>query len=181
VTTSYYVAVRWIVVLAVVAACTSTPRGAWERVAAGVYLYPETIDRYAPDDRGGYVVHPRAGASAADRAALVAAIATDPDDVIDDGVVVRLTEAERARIAARPDVGGVDVLQPAARRGVRAGDDARIDLFGGASDAERDAVAAWLERRGATVTWRGPAALRALVSDEVRAAAARVGPVRWVE
>ena len=174
---------RWLVLaIAVCAACAASPRPpGWETVADGVYLYPETIERYAPGDRGGYVVHALTGADAAARAALIAAIATDPDDVVADGVVMRLDEAARARIAARRDVGAIEVLQPAARRGVPAGDEVRIDLFADATDAERDAVAAWLEARGATVTWRGPAALRARAADEVRAATARLGPVRWVE
>jgi hypothetical protein len=140
----------------------------------GGMLYPEVIERYAEGERGGYVVRTRAGAD-------LAAIATDPDDVVEGGIVVWVGEAERARIAARADVESVEILQPAQRRGARAGEEARIDLFGGATVAERDAVAAWIEARGGTVTWRGPAALRARVSDEVRAEAARLGPVRWVE
>jgi hypothetical protein len=135
-------------------------------------LHPEVIERYADGERGAYVVTVRPGAD-------LAAIATDPDDVVEGGVVVWVDEAERARIAARADVVSVEILQPAHRRGARGGDEARIDVFGG--DAERDAVAAWIEARGGVVTWRGPGALRARVSGDVRAQAARLGPVRWVE
>jgi hypothetical protein len=162
--------VRWLLLLAFVA-CSGvarTPR------TPGLAPYPEVIERYAEGERGGYVVALRAGAD-------VAAIATDPDDVVEGGIVVWVGEAERARIAARADVESVEILQPAQRRGARAGDEARIDLFGGATDPERDAVASWIEARGGVVTWRGPAALRARVSDGVRAEAARLGPVRWVE
>lgn len=145
------------------------PATPWQPVADALYLYPETIDRYAPDDRGGYVVTPPGAVAAA-----------DPDDVTGDGVAVRLGAAEVEALRARPGV-TVAILQPAARRGAIGDEDVRIDLFGDASDAERDAVAAWLEQRGATVTWRGPAALRAHVAPEVAAEAARLGPVRWVE
>jgi hypothetical protein len=169
--------------IAVIAACSGAPRGAaepWQVVAGepALYLYPEVIDRYAPDDAGGYVVYPAPGAGAADRAALIAALdPPDPDDIVGDGVVVRLDAAARGRLDAR-----VEILQPAARRAARIDPgDVRIDLFAGASDAERDAVARWLEARGGEVTWRGPAALRARVPEAALPEVARLGPVRWVE
>lgn len=168
--------------IAAAAACSGAPgrSASWHAVAGepGLYQYPETIDRYAPGDRGGYVVSPPAGATAAERAALIASLdPADPDDIVGDGVVVRLDAAARDRLGAR-----VEILQPAARRAARHDpDDVRIDLFADASDAERDAVARWLEHRGATVTWRGPAALRAKVPEAVIDEVARLGPVRWVE
>jgi hypothetical protein len=178
---SHDVEVRWIVLLAAVAACSGAPRPAAWQVVAGepaLYLYPERIEAYAPGDPGGYIVSPPAGATAADRAALIAALdPADPDDIVGDGVVVRLDAAAKDRLGAR-----VEILQPAARRAARHDPaDVRIDLFAGTGDAERDAVARWLEARGATVSWRGPAALRAKVPEAVIEEVARLGPVRWVE
>jgi hypothetical protein len=163
--------VRWLLLVVVgLVACA----GAGPARTPGLAVYPDVIERYGEGERGGYVVRARAGAD-------LAAIATDPDDVVEGGIVVWVTEAERARIAARGDVESVEILQPAERRGRAAGEEARIDLFGGATDQDRDEVEAWIVARGGVVTWRGPAALRARVSDEVRAEAARLGPVRWVE
>ena len=176
--------VRWILVIAAVAACSGAPPRAtpWQIAAPGLYLYPEVIEAYAPDDPGGYVVRPPAGATAAERAAMIATLdPVDPDDVVGDGVVMRLDAAARDRIAAQAGVGAVEILQPSARLGPAGGDEVRVDLFAGASDAERDLVAAWLEARGATVVWRGPAALRARGAEDLRAELARLGPVRWVE
>lgn len=178
------------VALVVVAACASKPaRPAepWQSVAPGLYLYPEVIERYAPDDRGGYLVRPPAGATAEQRDALIDALApADRDDIIADGVVTRLDLAGRDQVAARADVGAVAILQPEDRRGQFWDRDAavaevRIDLFADASDAERDAVATWLESRNGMVMWRGPAALRARLPRDVIAEVARLGPVRWVE
>ncbi|MCB9560672.1 MAG: hypothetical protein H6709_24670 [Kofleriaceae bacterium] len=168
------------------------PTEPWQRVLPpgathALYLYPEVIERYAPDDAGGYLVHAPAGADGAARAALIASLAPpDPDDVVRDGVVVRLDAAGRDALAGRADVGAVEVLQPADRLGFLWDQDAavaevRVDLFVGASDDERDAVAAWLEGRGAVVVWRGPAALRARVPQDAIRDLARLGPVRWVE
>jgi hypothetical protein len=178
---SHSVEVRWIVLLAAIAACSGAPRPTPWQVVAGdpvLYLYPEVIERYAPEDRGGYVVHPPQGADAAARAALIASLdPADPDDIVGDGIVVRLDAAARDRLGAR-----AEILQPAARRGPRPDPaDVRVDLFADAPDAERDAVARWLEARGATVRWRGPAALRARVPAAVIEEVARLGPVRWVE
>jgi hypothetical protein len=184
--------VRWLLLLVALAGCSGTTRRVdpWEIVrfeAGSLYVYPEVIERYAPQDRGGYVVHPKPGADAEARAALIEALApADPDDIVDDGVVMRLGEAERAEVAARGDVGAVEILQPERRRGMlwdheAAVAEVRIDLFTGADDAERDAVAAWLEKRGAIVQWRGPAALRARVPQDAIPEVARLGPVRWVE
>lgn len=166
------------------------PAGPWQEVDGGggrLYLYPDPIERYAPDDPGGYIVRPVAGASPEARAALIDALApSDPDDILGDGVVMRLDAATRDAIAARPDVGAVELLQPRDRRGMLWDQEAaiaevRIELFVGAPDAERDAVAAWLEARGGIVMWRGPAALRARVPQDAIVDAARLGPVRWVE
>jgi hypothetical protein len=190
--------VRWLVVALLLVACgvacgsrpPPRPADPWEIVDAGgarLYYYPETIERYAPDDAGGYVVRPPPGASAEQRAALIEALApADPDDIVGDGVVMRLDAAARDAVASRTEVGAVDVLQPADRRGFLWDKDAaiaevRIELFEGAPDAERDAVGKWLETRGAMVTWRGKAALRARVPQDAIVDVARLGPVRWVE
>lgn len=184
---SHDVEVRWILLIAALAGCSGAPRrGAdpWQVVAEApaIYLYPEEIDRYAPDDRGGYVVQPPPGATAEARIALIESLdPPDPDDIVGDGVVVRLDAAARDRLDARSDIGAIEILQPAARRGPARGDEVRIDLFGDVADPERDAVARWLEQRGAVVVWRGPAALRARVPEEAIAEVARLGPVRWVE
>ena len=181
---SHDVDVRWILVIVAVAACAGAPPrpAPWQLAAPGLYLYPEVIEAYAPDDPGGYVVRPPAGASAAERAALIATLdPLDPDDVVGDGVVMRLEPAERDRVAAQAGVGAVEILQPEARLGPAGDGEVRVDLFAGASDAERDLVASWLEARGATVVWRGPAALRAQGAAPLRAELARLGPVRWVE
>jgi hypothetical protein len=178
-----------LVVVVAVGACSGAPRHAaepWQR-AGTLYVYPEVIERYAPDDRGGYVVHPTPGADGAAREALIEALdPADPDDIVEDGVVMRLGAAERDQVAARADVGSVEILQPARRRGMLWDKTApvaevRIDLFAGADDAERDAVAAWLESRGGIVQWRGPAALRARAPQDAIEDVARLGPVRWVE
>jgi hypothetical protein len=184
--------VRSLLLVLALAACSGTPKRAdpWEVVraeGATLYVYPEVIERYAPDDRGGYVIHPPAGAGAEAREALIEALApADPDDIVDDGVVMRLGAAERDAMAARPDVGAVVILQPDLRRGMLWDRDAataevRIDLFADADDAEREAVASWLEKRGAIIEWRGPAALRARVPQDAIRDVARLGPVRWVE
>ncbi len=183
-----------LIALAVACACGSKPpprpADPWELLDASgarLYYYPEVIERYAPDDAGGYIVRPRAGASAAERAALIEALApADADDIIDDGVVMRLDAGARDAVAARAEVGGVELLQPARRRGFLwerdvASAEVRIDLFVGAPDAERDAVAAWLAKRGGVVIWRGAAALRARVPQDAIVDVARLGPVRWVE
>jgi hypothetical protein len=188
--------VRWfLVVVATAVACSRGGGGARapgpapvEVVASGpVYFYPEEIAAYPADDRGAYLVRPIAGATAAQRAALIDSLAPpDPDDIIEDGVVLRLSAEQRAQLAARDDVGAIEILQPARRRGLlwdkeAAVAEVRIDLFADAADDERDAVARWLEKRGAIVLWRGPAALRARVPQDAIAEAARLGPVRWVE
>lgn len=169
------------------------PRGAPERpeapagervqlpgVAIALYAYPETIAAYVEADRGAYVVRIADGVDGA-RAALEAQAG---DDVLgDDGLVLRLTSAERAAVAARPGVVEVRPLQPAERRAARAPEPStlRIDLFADASADETAAVAAWIASVGGSVTWRGATALVAALPPAQIAAAARLSPVRWVE
>lgn len=161
----------------------------WQRLAVpgaavALYAYPEAIERYAPDDRGAYLV--RISGSADERRAIAAELAAGDDVVGDDGYVVRLDATRATALAARPGVVAVTPLQPTARLGIivdRATElpEVRIDLFADASGAEVDAVAAWVTWRGGRVLWRGRAALRARVPLEARSEAARLSVVRWIE
>lgn len=185
----------WLLALCAALACGGKPRPAapaadpWERIAvphsdASLYTYPETITRYAPDDRGAYVV--RLAGDAGARRALAAALGAGDDVVGDDGYVVRLDAAAAAAVAARAGVIAVEPLQPRDRIGVvveRTVDQAevRIELFADAAPDEVEAVAAWIAWRGGTVAWRGRAALRARMPLEARTDAARLSVVRWIE
>lgn len=175
------------------AACsgrTAGPRAPdpWQRVepagaAVALYAYPETIERYAPEDRGAYVVRVPDGP---ERRAVLEGLGATDDITGEDGYVVRLAAAERDAVAARAGVSGVEILQPAARRSplvdrTAARPEARIDLFRDATPDEVAAVAAWIVERGGTVSWKGRIAVRAEAPREVLSEAARLSPVRWVE
>lgn len=161
----------------------------WQRVelphsAVTLYAYPDPIVRYAPDDRGGYVVH-LAGEAGARRALAIELRAGD-DVVGDDGYVLRLTEAEATALAARAGVTAVTPLAASARLGAmidRSSElpEVRIELFADARADEVEAMAAWVAWRGGTVSWTGRTALRARLPLEVRADAARLSVVRWIE
>ncbi|MBE7449137.1 MAG: hypothetical protein HS111_09635 [Kofleriaceae bacterium] len=166
----------------------AAPPAPWQVVeVAGaprpLYLYPEPIERYAPDDRGAYVVRVPDGP---ERDAVVAAVGAGDDLVGVDGFVIRLVAAGRDALAARAGVAEVAILQPAARRsrlvdGAAEVAEVRVDLFADAHADEVAAVAAWLEARGGRVLWRGRAALRARVPRAAIAEASRLSPVRWIE
>jgi hypothetical protein len=181
-------------VVAVLVAChgtpPSTPRPAepWQRLElpgapVALFLYPDPIERYAPDDRGAYLVHVTEGV---ERRAALEELGSSDDIAGADGFVLRLSEAERATALTRPGITGVQILQPADRRSLLVDrttelPEARIDLFRDASPDEVAAVAAWIEARGGRVLWKGRLALRARLPREALAEAARLGPVRWVE
>ena len=181
--------------LIVVGACSAAPPAAapaatpWARLTpAGapiaLWSYPEAIERYAPEDRGAYVVRVRGSAEA--RAAEAARLGATDDLVGADGYVVRLDAPAAAALATRPVIAGVAPLQPHDRRGLltdRATElpEVRIDLFADATVDEVAAVAAWVTWRGGQVLWQGPRALRARVPHEARDEAARLSVVRWIE
>jgi hypothetical protein len=168
----------------------------WETVvvpgaSAPLYLYPAVIARYAPRDRGAYVVRVR-GTDVEARRALARLLirrlpGREPDDVVDDdGFVVRLTAEEHDVLAQRPEVRRIDILQPTERVGraydrERPAPEVRIDLFADATDGERDALARWLAMRGGEVIWSGGRGLRARLASPLITEAARIGIVRWIE
>jgi hypothetical protein len=164
------------------------PQEPWQRLeVAGapvaLYLYPDPIERYAPGDRGAYVVRVADGP---ERRALLDELGTSDDIAGSDGHVVRLDAAARDALTARSGVTGVQILQPADRRsllieGTAELPEARIDLFRDASAGEVAAVAAWISERGGRVLWTGRAALRARLPRAVLSEASRLSPVRWVE
>jgi len=180
--------------LLVVASCTGkssvapAPAEPWERVElpgapVPLYLYPDPIVRYAPDDRGAYVVRVSDGP---ERREVLETLGTGDDISGTDGFVVRLAAAERDTVATRAGVADVQILQPADRRSLLVDQttelpETRIDLFRDASVDEVTAVAVWIEARGGRVLWKGRYALRARVPPEALAEAARLSPVRWVE
>ncbi|HVK73866.1 MAG TPA: hypothetical protein VM734_11130 [Kofleriaceae bacterium] len=191
------------VALVVIAACrtapapTPVPAAPWQQLAvpgapAPLIAYPDPIERYAPADRGAYVVR-IAGASGepADdeaRRALVASLGAGDDILGEDGYIVRLSAAARDALATRPGVASVAILQPSDRRSMvlladRSDElpEVRIDLFADATADEVAAVAAWVDWRGGRVLWRGRAALRARVPREAFEEASRLSPVRWIE
>jgi len=184
---------------ALAAACHRGPTSpaarpdAWQRLTVPgapvpLYAYPETIERYAPDDRGAYVVRIAPGE---DAAALARSLGATDDILGEDGYVVRLDDGQRTTLAARPGVTAVAILQPAERRSLLldrapAADpatlpEARIDLFADASPDEVAAVAAWVTWRGGEVTWQGRLAVQARLPREVFHEASRLSPVRWIE
>ncbi|MBK9037367.1 MAG: hypothetical protein IPL61_40020 [Myxococcales bacterium] len=181
--------------LVIGAACGSSPRSVvpapdpWARLTpAGapiaLWSYPEAIERYAPEDRGAYVVRVRG--SAEERAAEAARFGATDDLVGADGYVVRLDAPALAALATRPPIASVAPLQPSDRRGLLADratelPEVRIDLFADATTDEVAAVAAWVTWRGGQVLWQGPRALRARVPHEARDEAARLSVVRWIE
>lgn len=164
------------------------PPDPWERLElrdapATLYLYPDVIERYAPDDRGAYVVQVPDGA---ERRGVLEAIGAGDDIAGDDGYVVRLGAAERDAIAARGGVAGVQILQPVDRRSLLVDKttelpEVRIDLFRDATAEEIASVGAWIVARGGRVLWKGRIALRARVPREAIAEASRLSPVRWIE
>lgn len=150
---------------------------------AALYLYPEVIERYAPDDRGAYVVRVPDGP---ERRGVLEAIGAGDDITGDDGYVVRLGAAERDAVAARAGVAGVQILQPADRRSLLVDKateipEVRIDLFRDATSEEVASVGAWIVARGGRVLWTGRIALRARVPREAIAEGSRLSPVRWIE
>jgi hypothetical protein len=181
------------VLVLALAACSSTthpkaPADPWEKLEVrdapvALYLYPETIERYAPDDRGAYVVRVPDGP---ERRGVLEAIGAGDDISGEDGYVVRLAAADQRAIAARPGVAGVQILQPADRRSLLVDKatelpEVRVDLFRDATGDEVAAVGAWITARGGRVLWTGRIALRARVPREAIAEASRLSPVRWIE
>jgi hypothetical protein len=179
--------------LTVIAACGTPARpkpatDPWEKLElrdapASLYLYPEVIERYAPEDRGAYVVRVPDGD---ERRGVLEAIGASDDIADDDGYVVRLRAMERDLVAARRGVAGVQILQPADRRSLLVDKttelpEVRIDLFRDANTAEVASVGAWIVARGGRVLWKGRIALRARVPREAIAEASRLSPVRWIE
>jgi hypothetical protein len=164
------------------------PADPWERLEvrdapAALFLYPDVIERYAPEDRGAYVVRVPDGPERRD---VLEAIGAGDDIAGDDGYVVRLGAAERDAVAARAGVAGVQILQPADRRSLLVDKatelpEVRIDLFRDASAGEIASVGAWIVARGGRVLWTGRIALRARVPREAIAEASRLSPVRWIE
>ena len=170
------------------AAVAPAPAEPWERVElpgapVALYLYPDPIVRYAPDDRGAYVVRVSDGP---ERRGVLDALGTGDDITGTDGFVVRLAAEEREGVATRAGVEDVQILQPADRRSLLVDKttelpETRIDLFRDATVDEVTAVALWIDARGGRVLWKGRYALRARVPREALAEAARLSPVRWVE
>ncbi len=148
-----------------------------------LYLYPEVIERYAPEDRGAYVVRVPDGP---ERRGVLEAIGAGDDVAGEDGYVVRLGAADEPAVATRPGVADMQILQPADRRSLLVDKatelpEVRIDLFRDASSDEVAAVGAWITARGGRVLWTGRIALRARVPREAIAEASRLSPVRWIE
>lgn len=164
------------------------PADPWQRLeVAGapvaLFLYPDPIERYSPEDRGAYVVHVGDGEG---RRALLDELGTTDDIAGSDGHVVRLDAAARDALTRRPGVRAVQILQPADRRSLLVDrttelPEARIDLFRDATPDEVAAVAAWIGKRGGRVLWQGRTALRARLPREALSEASRLSPVRWVE
>jgi hypothetical protein len=180
-------------VAAAAGACGPAPRPKppaepWEKLEVrdapvALYLYPEVIVRYAPDDRGAYVVRVPDGA---ERRGVLESLGGGDDISGDDGYVVRLGAADQRALAARPGVAGVQILQPADRRSLLVDrttelPEVRIDLFRDATSDEVAAVGAWIAARGGRVLWSGRIALRARMPREAIAEASRLSPVRWIE
>jgi hypothetical protein len=135
--------------------------------------------------RTGYVVTPKDDTPDG-RAALGRALGAD--DPQGDGFVIRLDDAGRARVAAMPAVATVVPLAAAAKLGKlpSAGRvDVRVDLYDDATDADRDAVAAWITAHGGAVASRGaptPAStIDATIDAGVTSALAAQDAVRWIE
>ncbi len=180
--------------VAALAACSGAPArppvapDPWQQLAVrdapiAMFLYPDPIERYAPGDRGAYVVRVP---DLTERRAVLAAVGGGDDLSGEDGFVVRLDAAARDAVAARPGVTAVAILQPADRRSLlidRATElpETRIDLFLDATGDEVAAVAAWITSRGGRVLWQGRIALRARLPREAVAEASRLSPVRWIE
>ena len=136
----------------------------------------------ASHGRTGYVVTAKDDTPAG-RAALGRAIGAT-DDVAGDGVVVRLDDAGRARIAAMSAVAAVVPLAAAAKLGnLPSGGrvDVRIDLYEDADAAEVDAVALWIASHGGSVTSRGVRTIDATIDRATAADAASLAAVRWIE
>jgi|GEM_PF-2695344 len=161
----------------------------WERVEvphsdAALYVYPEAITRYAPHDRGAYVV--RIAGDAAARRAVASELHAGDELYGDDGYVVRLEAAAATALAARAGITSVTPLQPTDRIGNvvdRTSElvEVRVELFADARADEVAAVAAWITWRGGAVSWQGRTALRARVPLEARTEASRLSVVRWIE
>jgi hypothetical protein len=176
--------VRVALVAVLVAACGGAR---WHRVSqapGAVYRYDAPIEAYAPDDPGLWLV------TAADPTPAgrqrVAGLVDNPDDVLRDGFVAWATNERAAALRERPEVAAVVPLQPADRAGALgdAGGGAvsvRIELAGGATVGQRDAVIAWLARRGAGARAIGRATIDAELAVDVAREAAALGPVRWIE
>jgi hypothetical protein len=173
-----------VVFVAAIAAGCGGPR--WRAVSPrpeAVYQYDAPIERYADDDPGLWVVAAR-DPSPDGRRALAAAL-DDPDDVEADGFVVWAT-GERARwLRGHPAVGAVTPLQPAQRVAATAVAGTapirvRIELAGGATDAQRAGVIAWLGARGAAAAMAGPRTLDAELAPSLARELATLGPVRWI-
>ena len=167
-------------------ACGAPP---WRAIApppGAVYQYRAPITRYAPGDAGLWVITARDATPAA-RTQLARDLA-DPDDVLGDGFVAWLDDGAAATWRQRADVAAVVPLQPADRiAGPVALADAgarlaiRVELAAAASDAQRDAVVAWLAAKGARATAPGARTLDAEVPARHARELATLGPVRWVE
>jgi hypothetical protein len=166
----------------------AAPAEPWQRLEiagapVALFLYPDPIERYAPQDRGAYVVHIADGDG---QRALLDELGTTDDIAGSDGHVVRLDTATRDALTRRPGVRDVQILQPADRRSLLVDKttelpEARIDLFHDATPDEVAAVAAWIGARGGRVLWQGRTALRARIPREALSEASRLSPVRWVE
>jgi hypothetical protein len=162
---------------------------AWRVVApqpGAVYRYLPPIERYAPDDPGLWIVTARED-SPDGRARLAGALA-DRDDVLGDGFVAWLTNERAAWWRRHPEVAAVVPLQPADRiapaiAAAPAADTVavRVDLADAASDAQRDAVVAWLAARGGRAAPAGTRTLDVELPARIARELAALGPVRWVE
>jgi hypothetical protein len=167
-------------------ALAGCPAPRWRTVAPAVYAYRAPITAYAPGDAGLWVITAR-GASPEARAALARDLA-EPDDVLGDGFVAWLDAAAVAAWRARADVAAVVPLQPAERiaapvAAAAAGERLaiRVELAAAATDAQRDAVVAWLAARGARATAPGARTLDVELAASLARSLATLGPVRWVE
>jgi hypothetical protein len=172
-------------------ACSSTPAPATPdpdapHLAAAdgalVFYYPadQPLAGYAAGDRGAYVV----SIEGVDRErALREAGASGGTHLEGARYVYRLTDEERARVAALPFASVDGPLAPEQRYDPARppNGDALIELFEDASPSVDQAVADLLTSWGTPARVVAPNTLRATIAAASLPAIARISPIRWIE